>query len=460
MGALSWLSVAIPPILQVMLFLWGMHSHYQDLLSQFALKHKDFSLATIDSIVADAHFMDEFIVVRGKTKPGAQGPSLCYPSAALVVTNKEGKEFRTPWEWLASYNLSSVMSWWCRSLRGNFYCPFCNRIGKHHPLKCPLLGELGLKITEVGGQGGGVMPGSSLSGSSASGASGGVKPASSSPPAAVPAAVVSPPVPNSGSTSAPAGLTAAVKPDNGRDESLADNFWWYGDDDGANYKPNRLVSNYFLLCSRVSSESVPLLASHVGSVMCGSSSNSVTSDDDIILSRDLVSSLIRAISPADLHCLVVADMGVTNHMLPDRLAFISYKLVWYLCVRMGNNSYAPVLGQGTTNISLNEQHLLIRNMLHFLALRVLLYSLCAHLRQRGCGFMGSFDTEMHVYFPGVVLSVDMSINCHHSYKPFAKSTPLSSLHYVQPHCPPVLYPAKSSAFRVRTGADPSPKLRL
>ncbi len=36
MGALSWLLVAISPILQVMCFLWGMHSRYQDLLSQFA----------------------------------------------------------------------------------------------------------------------------------------------------------------------------------------------------------------------------------------------------------------------------------------------------------------------------------------------------------------------------------------------------------------------------------------
>ncbi len=175
MGALSCLSVAIPPILQVVLFLWGMHSLYQDLLSQFALKHKDLSLATIDSIVAGACFMDEFVVVGGTTKPGVQGPSPCSPSAASVVTNKEGKEFCTPWEWLASYDLSALMSWWGCSLRGNFYCVFCNRNNKHHPLKCPLLGELGLKIIEVGGQGSGATPGSS------SGA-GKVKPASASPP--------------------------------------------------------------------------------------------------------------------------------------------------------------------------------------------------------------------------------------------------------------------------------------
>jgi hypothetical protein len=46
--------------------------------------------------------------------------------------------------------------------------------------------------------------------------------------------------------------------------------------------------------------------------------------------------------------------------------------------------------------------------------------------------VGSFDTGMHVYFPGVVLSVDMSTDCHPSYESLGKSAPLSSLHYVQP----------------------------
>ena len=143
-------------------------------------------------------------------------------------------------------------------------------------------------------------------------------------------------------------------------------------------------------------------------------------------------------------------------MLPDRSAFISYKSVRSLRVRMGNNSYAPVLGRGTAIISLNGQRLLIRNVLHVPALRVPLYSLRAHLRQRGCGFVGSFDTGMHVYFPGVVLSVDMSTDCHLSYEPLGKSAPLSSLHYVQPRCAPILYPAEGSAFRARTDPTPSP----
>ncbi len=232
-GALSQSLAAIPPILQVMLFLWGMHLHYQDLLSQFALKHKDLALATIDSIVADAPFMDDFVIVKGKTKPGAPGPSpRSTPSAAAVATDKEGKAFQGPFEWLVTYNSGFVMARWCRSLRGDFYCALCNGKDKHHPLKCPLLGELGLKIIKVGGQGGGATSGSSLRGSSGSGAVGEVKPASPSPLVAAPAAVVSPLVPVSGSTSTPTGLMAAVKPDDGGDESSADKFQWYGDDKG------------------------------------------------------------------------------------------------------------------------------------------------------------------------------------------------------------------------------------
>ena len=91
MGALSRSSVAIPPILQVMLFLRGMHSCYQDLLSQFASKHKDLAVATIDSIVGDAKFMDEFKLVDGKSKPS--GPSPWAPSVAAVATDRDGKEF-------------------------------------------------------------------------------------------------------------------------------------------------------------------------------------------------------------------------------------------------------------------------------------------------------------------------------------------------------------------------------
>lgn len=52
-------------------------------------------------------------------------------------------------------------------------------------------------------------------------------------------------------------------------------------------------------------------------------------------------------------------------MLSDRSAFISYKLVHHLCVQMGNNSNAPVLGQGMAIVSLNGKCLMIRMFFMF-----------------------------------------------------------------------------------------------
>jgi hypothetical protein len=139
LGALSWSLVVIPPILQVMLFLWAMHLRYKDLLSQFVSKHKDLSLATIDSVMSDACYMDDFVVVGSKHKPAAMVSSPRSPSAATVAMDKEGKEFWNPFEWLATYDSGFIKSCWTRSLKGGFYCAFCSSKEKHHPLKCPLL---------------------------------------------------------------------------------------------------------------------------------------------------------------------------------------------------------------------------------------------------------------------------------------------------------------------------------
>jgi hypothetical protein len=46
--------------------------------------------------------------------------------------------------------------------------------------------------------------------------------------------------------------------------------------------------------------------------------------------------------------LLVADSGATDHMLPNKSAFISYYPVEGRRVHMGNNSFAPILGHGTT----------------------------------------------------------------------------------------------------------------
>ncbi len=133
-------------------------------------------------------------------------------------------------------------------------------------------------------------------------------------------------------------------------------------------------------------------------------------------------------------------------MLPDNSSFISYKIVSGLQVRMGNNSYIPVLGHGTAIFALNGKRILIRNALHVPGLTVPLYSLRAHMRQLGCGFLGSETTGFLVYFPTFVLSIDTSVDCHLSYEPLGSCTPLGTLHYAQPRCPPTYYPSELASL--------------
>ena len=62
--------------------------------------------------------------------------------------------------------------------------------------------------------------------------------------------------------------------------------------------------------------------------------------------------------------LLVADTGATDHMLPDKSAFISYYPVSGRRVWIGNNSFAPIFSHGTAMISLNGKKILIGKCLH------------------------------------------------------------------------------------------------
>jgi hypothetical protein len=119
-------------------------------------------------------------------------------------------------------------------------------------------------------------------------------------------------------------------------------------------------------------------------------------------------------------------------MLPDKSAFISYYPVSGRRVIMGNNSFAPILGHGTAVISLNGKKILIRDCLHVPDLRNPLYSLRAHQRQRGCGFIGMYGLGMHVFFPTFIMEVDTATDCHLHYAPLGRTCGLPDLDYVQP----------------------------
>ena len=71
--------------------------------------------------------------------------------------------------------------------------------------------------------------------------------------------------------------------------------------------------------------------------------------------------------------------------------------------------------------------------MHIPALRVPLYSLHAHLKQWGCGFVGDNSLGgMFVYFPSFILSVDTSRDCHLQFCSLGATALLKDVKYGQP----------------------------
>ena len=131
--------------------------------------------------------------------------------------------------------------------------------------------------------------------------------------------------------------------------------------------------------------------------------------------------------------------------VPDKRAFISYRPVSGHWVRMGNNSFAPILGSGSAVIAI-----LIGECLHVPTIRNPLYSLHAHQQQHECGFIGMQGLRMYVFFPSFIVEVDTATDCHLSYAPIGRATKMSSLDYVQP------IQARNSASATASTLPPAP----
>jgi hypothetical protein len=54
--------VVIPPLLLVMLFLRALHSRYSDIVEQFQTQHKSLEMTSIEMIIADVTYHNEFIL--------------------------------------------------------------------------------------------------------------------------------------------------------------------------------------------------------------------------------------------------------------------------------------------------------------------------------------------------------------------------------------------------------------
>jgi hypothetical protein len=372
---MSRCKVVIPPLLLVMIFIHALHLHCSDILNQFRSRYKGLESATVDSVVADIKYHDSFQLVDHNKKAPKKGG----PVASAVAVDRSGKEWSTPFKSkllrLGGTGLLQVQA----------SAPICHRAKKpwHVPTNCPLLKDLNLKLVAGPPPHPARAPANSPTPAPA--------PASTSPGGHIASTDVS------ASGSAPSGLMASVADEEYNSDP---EFRWTGDEDGVLYsgdsgscKSNHRVAPY-PSCSHAavvspSPPSFPTMGSSSPAASSSCRDSSVDhSNSPPPMSLALHSLLARLsqcpIAPGSGGRFAIADSGATDHMFPDKSAFISYKTTSNLKVRMGNNTYLPVLAWGSAIISLNGQRVLVRHALHVPGLAVPLYSFRANFKQRGC----------------------------------------------------------------------------
>jgi hypothetical protein len=105
-----------------MIFIRALHLRNSDILDQFCSCYKDLESATIESVVANVTYRDGFHIVDPKknSRPGG-------PKASNVATDKAGKTWTNPFEWLSSFSVKTIKTCWDRAIAGTGICPICHR---------------------------------------------------------------------------------------------------------------------------------------------------------------------------------------------------------------------------------------------------------------------------------------------------------------------------------------------
>jgi hypothetical protein len=127
-----------------------------------------------------------------------------------------------------------------------------------------------------------------------------------------------------------------------------------------------------------------------------------------------------------------ADSGATHMMLPDILAFKTYRPQRNRTVKLGDNSTLQIAGEGTAIFPLNNKVIKVRNALHVPDLRQPLYSLRKHKTMPGCGTFSHNNVGSFILFPSFVLCIDDSIDNIVTYKSIGRSQPTLLPDYTEP----------------------------
>jgi hypothetical protein len=93
--------VVILPLLLVMLFLRALHSRYSDILEQFRTWHKSLKMTSIEMIVADETYHDDFILKEPCCHNKSSKTPSRIPAASAAHTDNAGTVWSSPFDWLS-----------------------------------------------------------------------------------------------------------------------------------------------------------------------------------------------------------------------------------------------------------------------------------------------------------------------------------------------------------------------
>ncbi len=101
------------PLLLVMLFLHAFHSCYGDIVEQFRTHHKSIETTSIDMIVNDVTYYDDFILKKAPRTSKSSKPPSRVPTAAAAHADNAGTVWSSPFDWLSkSHGDKGIRTCW------------------------------------------------------------------------------------------------------------------------------------------------------------------------------------------------------------------------------------------------------------------------------------------------------------------------------------------------------------
>ena len=126
-----------------------------------------------------------------------------------------------------------------------------------------------------------------------------------------------------------------------------------------------------------------------------------------------------------------ADSEELEDMFPDYFTFNTYHRLSNRYATLGDTTRLPIEEIGTTVYTLNGHTILTNNALHIPTLRRLLYYLCKHHQQPGCGVYSSYKDGSYLFFTDFILQVEDSYGNIFSYQSLGASYK-GPIDYIEP----------------------------